>query len=216
MPKLIRSRAIADSLNLVDIPSEIVAPLHGDDLNDDLRPGVVVADYAPALVGADEPLVIEASPPASTSAVQGTGATDTELEAAAEALTNPPDVTALGMLLGRLVLARLDPLPERQVLARITSRTGIAMSVLDRQIAELRRRLNSTGDLSHRTIRPAWSHQLRFDLTGQPERNEANVITALSCDEAFAGAIVFDAFRQEIVVTRPLPWDATGVAAPRP
>ena len=131
-----------------------------------------------------------------------------ELEAAAEALTNPPDVTALGALLGRLVLARLDPLPERQVLARMKSRTGIAMSVLDKQIAELRRRLNTTGDLSHRAIRPAWSHKLRLDLAGQPERNEANVITALSCDEAFAGAIVFDEFRQEILVTRPLPWDA--------
>ena len=120
------------------------------------------------------------------------------------------------MLLGRLVLARLDPLPERQVLARIKSRTGIAMSVLDKQMAELRRRLNTTGDLSHRAIRPAWSHKLRLDLAGQPERNEANVITALSCDEAFAGAIVFDEFRQEIVVTRPLPWDASGEAAPRP
>ena len=78
------------------------------------------------------------------------------------------------------------------MLARIKSRTGIAMSVLDKQIGELRRRLNATGDLSHRAIRPAWSHQLRLDLAGQPERNEANVITALSCDEAFAGAIVFD------------------------
>ena len=125
-------------------------------------------------------------------------------------------MTALGMLLGRLVLARLDPLPERQVLARIKSRTGIAMSVLDKQMAELRRRLNTTGDLSHRAIRPAWSHKLRLDLAGQPERNEANVITALSCDEAFAGAIVFDAFRQEIVVTRALPWDASGESAPRP
>jgi putative DNA primase/helicase len=62
-----------------------------------------------------------------------------DLEAAAELLANPPDVTALGMLLGRVVLAHLDPLPERQVLARIKSRTGIAMSVLDKQMAELRR-----------------------------------------------------------------------------
>ena len=139
-----------------------------------------------------------------------------DLEAAAEALTNPPDVTALGMLLGRLVLARLDPLPERQVLGRIKARTGIAMSVLDKQMAELRRRLNTTGDLSHRAIRPAWSQRLRLDLVGQPERNEANVITALTSDEAFAGAIVFDEFRQEIVVTRPLPWDASGEVSPRP
>ena len=120
------------------------------------------------------------------------------------------------MLLGRLVLARLDPLPERQVLARIKTRTGIAMSVLDKQMAELRRRLNTTGDLSHRAIRPAWSHKLRLDLAGQPERNEANVITALSCDEAFAGAIVFDEFRQEIVVTPALALGRAGEAAPRP
>ena len=78
------------------------------------------------------------------------------------------------------------------------------MAVLDKQLAELRRRLNSAGDLSHRAIRPAWSHKLRLDLVGQPERNEANVITALSCDEAFASAIMFDEFRQEIIVTRPL------------
>ena len=43
----------------------------------------------------------------------------------------------------------------------------------------------------------------------QPERNEANVITALSNDEAFAGALVFDEFRQEILVNRALPWDQT-------
>ena len=143
-------------------------------------------------------------------------ALSTELEAAAEALTNPPDAAALGALLGRLVLARLDPLPERQVLARIKTGTGIPMAVLDKQIAELRRRLNATGDLSHRVIRPAWSQRLRLDLSGQPERNEANVITALTSDEAFAGAIVFDAFRQEIVVRRPLPWDAPGGPATRP
>ena len=36
------------------------------------------------------------------------------------------------MLLGRIVLASLDPLPERQVLARIKSCTGIGMAVLDK------------------------------------------------------------------------------------
>ena len=49
-----------------------------------------------------------------------------------------------------------------------------------------------------------------------PERNEANVITALSCDEAFAGTLVFDEFRQEIVVNRPLPWDEGDADTPRP
>ena len=38
---------LADRLNLADIPSEIVAPLHGDDFNDDLQRGAVAADYAP-------------------------------------------------------------------------------------------------------------------------------------------------------------------------
>ena len=159
------------------------------------------------------PEVAEVASAAEATERSDRGVRRAELEAAAEALTNPPDVTALGMLLGRLVLARLDPLPERQVLARIKSRTGIAMSVLDKQMAELRRRLNTTGDLSHRAIRPAWSHKLRLDLAGQPERNEANVITALSCDEAFAGAIVFDEFRQEIVVT---PAVALGRSPARP
>jgi predicted P-loop ATPase len=191
-----------------------VAPLHGDDFNDDLMRGAVAADYAGARVPADEPPTVDAlsSVPSATEL----SATATELEAAAEALTNPRDVTALGMLLGRLLLARLEPLPERQVLARIKSRTGIAMSVLDRQMAELRRRLNTTGDLAHRAIRPIWSKKLRLDLAGQPERNEANVIAALSCDEAFAGAIAVDAFRQEILVMRALPWDGADDPIPRP
>ena len=189
-----------------------MAPLHGDDFNDDLQRGAVAADYGRA-PDAAEP---EAAPAPVAGEPERPATLCAELEAAAEALTNPPDVAALGTLLGRLVLARLDPLPERQVLARMKSRTGIAMSVLDQQIAELRRRLNTTGDLSHRAIRPAWSHQLRLDLAGQPERNEANVITALSCDEAFAGAIVFDEFRQEIVVTPAAALGRAGEAAPRP
>ena len=131
-------------------------------------------------------------------------------------LGNPPDVSALGTLLGQLVTARLDPLPERQVLAAIKTATGIAVSILDKQIGELRRRLNTTGDIHHRPIRPRWANQLRLDLAGTPERNEANVITALSCDEAFAGALVFDEFRQEIMVARKLPWDDQLIPLPRP
>ena len=54
-----------------------------------------------------------------------------------------PMYRRLGQLLGQLVKARLDPLPERQVLAAIKTATGIAVSILDKQIGELRRRLNS-------------------------------------------------------------------------
>ena len=72
------------------------------------------------------------------------------------------------------------------------------------------------GTSIERPIRPRWASQLRLDLAGTPERNEANVITALSNDEAFAGALVFDEFRQEILVIRPLPWDAATARLPRP
>jgi predicted P-loop ATPase len=75
-----------------------------------------------------------------------------------------------------------------------------------------RRRRN----IHHRPSRPRWASQLRLDLAGRPERNGANVITALSCDEAFAGTLVFDEFRQEIMVARRLPWDDQLIALPRP
>ena len=166
--------ALADRLNIAGITNAIVSPLHGDDFNDDLRHGATAADYQQA-----EPAPINA--PAAPS-------TASEFEAAARALTNPPDLTILGSLLGQLVMARLEPLPERQVLAAIKTATGIAVSILEKQICELRRRLNTTGNIHHRPIRPRWANQLRLDLAGTPERNEANVITALSNDEAFAGA----------------------------
>ena len=193
---------LADRLNLAGIANAIVAPRHGDDFNDDLRRGATAADYAAAM---DE------APPAP--AVLRTLA---EFDAAAQALTSPPDLQALGRILGQLVQARLEPLPERQVLTAIRNATGIAVSILEKQIAELRRRLNATGDVARPAIRPRWAGRLRLDLTGTPERNEANVITALSSDEAFAGTLVFDEFRQEIVVNRPLPWDHDAAAIPRP
>src|SRR4051794_26838513 len=112
-------------------------------------------------------------------------------------------------------MARLEPLPERQVLAAIKTATGIAVSILEKQICELRRRLNTTRNIHHWPILPRWANQLRLDLAGTPERNEANVITALSNDEAFAGALMFDEFRQEIQVARALPWDQHSVL-PRP
>lgn len=193
--------ALADRLNMANVPNTIVRPLHGDDFNDDLRHGATAADYHNA-----DPVAVHAPVVPATAA---------EFEAAARNLTNPPDVSALGSLLGQLVLARLEPLPERQVLLAIKSATGIAVSILEKQIGELRRRLNKTGDIHHRPVRPRWANQLRLDLTGSPERNEANVITALSNDEAFAGAIVFDEFRQEILVMRALPWDDQPPTLPR-
>ncbi|PHK93858.1 P-loop ATPase [Pseudoroseomonas rhizosphaerae] len=194
---------LADQLNLADIPSRIVGPLHGDDFNDDLRQGVTAADYPPA-------------EPAGQAAAAPPPATAQELVAAAAALTNPPDLAPLSELLGRLVTARLEPLPERQVLAAIKTATGIAVSILEKQLVELRRRLNATGDLRQPPIRPPWAGLLRLDAGGAPERNEANVLTALTNDVAFVGTLVFDEFAQEIVVTRALPWDAAETTLPRP
>lgn len=193
---------LADRLNAADIPSTIVTPLHGDDVNDDLGRGAKATDYR----AEPEPVA-----PPSLPAVDDP---DT-LVAAATTLANPPDLAALGQLLGRVALARLDPLPERQVLAAIKASTGIAVSILTRQLGELRRRVDVTGDPNAPIPKPRWFGRLRMDLSGTPERNEANVIIALSSDEAFAGAIAFDEFAQQIVVCRPLPWDDTNAIFPR-
>lgn len=197
---------LADRLNLADIPSRILAPLHGDDFNDDLRRGATAADY-------DER---QPDPRPDPPAAAPGPATVEELLAAAADLTRPPDAAPLSDLLGRLAMARLDPLPERQVLAAVKTATGIAVSILEKQLVELRRRLNATGDVRRAPVRPPWASLLRIDAGGTPERNEANVITALSLDAAFAGALVFDEFSQEIMVARALPWDPAGVPLPRP
>jgi putative DNA primase/helicase len=197
---------LADRLNAADIANAIVVPLHGDDFNDDLRRGATATDY---------PMADGQPPKTAPLAASPAPATVAEFEAAARVLTNPPDLATLGALLGRLVLARLEPLPERQVLAAIKSATGIAVSILEKQIGELRRRLNATGDMHRAPIRPPWASQLRLDLAGTPERNEANVITAVTNDEAFAGALAFDEFRQEVLVMRSLPWDEPPTAVPR-
>lgn len=196
---------LADRLNVADIPSRIIAPLHGDDFNDDLRRGVTAADYEQA-AGAERKAPATAAAPAKVE----------DLLAAASSLTRPPDSEPLADLLGRLALARLDPLPERQVLAAVKTATGIAVSILEKQLVELRRRVNATGDVRRAPIRPPWASLLRIDAGGAPERNEANVITALSLDAAFTGALMFDEFSQEIIVARALPWDPAGTVHPRP
>jgi putative DNA primase/helicase len=190
--------ALAERLNAAGVANKIISPLHGDDFNDDLRHGTAAKDY---------PNMAPRAAPSLTTAG--------EFEAAARALTKPPELHALGAILGQIVTARLEPLPERQVLSSIRATTGIPVAILEKQIGELRRRLNVTRDVHRQSLRPRWASQLRLDLAGTPERNEANVITALSSDEAFAGALVFDEFRQEILVTRKLPWDESTRTLPR-
>lgn len=190
--------ALADRLDKAGVAITIVSPLHGDDFNDDLRRGAAARDY--------KCMLPRAAPLLTTAA---------DFESAARALTRPPELKALVAILGQIVTARLEPLPERQVLSSIKAATGIPVAVLEKQIGELRRRLNATGDIHRQPMHPRWTSQLRLDLAGTPERNEANVITALSNDEAFAGALVFDDFRQEILVTRSLPWDDSITSPPR-
>lgn len=199
---------LADRLNVANIPSAVRTPLHGDDFNDDLLQGAAAADYITKLADATA-----TSEPAG--AASASPATVEDLIAAAGSLTNPPDMAPLSALLGQLVTLRLEPLPERQVLTAIKTATGIAVSILTKQVAELRRRLNATGDVTQAPIRPRWSALLRMDINGTPERNEANVITALSFDPTFAGVLAFDEFAQEIVAARPLPWDGTETSHPR-
>ena len=185
---------LADRLNVAGIENEIVAPRHGDDFNDDLRKGAVAADYNKgSATGGTVPE--EPAPPASFD----------DLRAAALKLAFPPDMADLSRLLGHLARARLDPVAERDVLVAIKATARIPVSVTEKQIRDLRRRLGSAGTAP--VPRPAWFGQLRTGPDGSPERNEANVITALSHDEAFAGTLIFDEFRQEIAVNRPLPWD---------
>lgn len=201
---------LSDRLNRADIPNEIVLPLNGDDFNDDLMRGARAEDYR---AGQDVPAINEIA------GAEGLPVGDNAIEAlvaAADALTNPPDITGLGQLLGRIALARLDPLPARQILARIKTATGIPMAILEKQLLELGRRVNASGDPNARIAKPAWFNRLRQDMAGTPERNEANVIIALTSDVAFAGVLAFDDFAQAIVVRQPLPWDGATGPFPRP
>ena len=184
---------LADRLNQADIPSAIVAPLHGDDFNDDLGKGAVAAHYNMGVATAEPPAEAP-SPPSNFD----------DLRAAALNLTFPPDMGDLSRLLGQLARTRLDPVEEREVLVGIKSTTRIPVSVVEKQVRDLRRRVGANGTP---TMRPAWFCQIRTGADGSPERNEANVITAIANDEAFAGTLIFDEFRQEVIVNRPLPWD---------
>jgi len=191
--------ALGERLTIAGIAFEIVVPLHGDDFNDDLRHGVTAADYAP--------------PP--TTVVRKILESSNDIHGAAVMLTKPADPAALGEVLGAMARQRFDPLTERTLLASIRQACGVPVSVLEKQIADLRKRVSAGADLSGRPSRALWASRLQTDLSGMPERNEANVMVALDSDPAFAGTIVFDQFKMQITVTRPLPWDEAHIKHPR-
>ena len=188
---------LADRLNVADIENAIITPLHGDDFNDDLVKGATAADYAPP----------------SATPIPTLPQTEPELTAAALALTFPPDIPALGRLLGALALARPDQLVRRQVLNAVKATTRMPITVLEKQLRDLERRYNGAAAP---IIRPDWTSRLRLSDDGKPERNEANAITALSGDEIFAGTLILNEMRQEIMALRSLPWDTGDVGPPRP
>ena len=103
------------------------------------------------------------------------------------------------------------------MLTAIKSATGIAVSILEKQVGELRRRLNATGDVAPagRSAR-AGPTGCASTWTARPSATRPTSSPRCRCDEAFAGTLVFDEFRQEIMVTRPLPWDEADAALPRP
>ncbi len=191
---------LADRLRDAGIDHTIVAPIHGDDFNDDLRRGTTVADYAPK--AADAP----ASPPPVDDA--------TALTAEATALAHGDSAGALAIL-DRMVRARLETLEEDGILAAVKQAAGLSMGGLRRQVQVMRRRFNASAGQTTARVRSPWAERLRVDATGLPERNEANVMVALEHDAAFTGALVFDAFAEMILVQRPLPWSAPHEDLPR-
>ena len=202
---------LSDRLNVADITNTIVWPLHGDDFNDDLLRKARVKDYDNQTLPAHFSEITEAV----ASSVPAANDADT-LMAVADTLTNPPEMEPLSKLLGRIALARLDPLPERQLLDRIKCSTGIAVSILTKQMAELHRRVTATGNPNSQIPKPAWYGRLRLDMANSPERNEANVMIALNSDPTFAGVLAFDEFAQKVIVRQPLPWDNNDANLPRP
>lgn len=175
------------------ICADIRSPLHGDDFNDDLKREATASDY-PSLARA-------------VTITQPTVSSREDLEEFAGRITKPADGLMLGQMLSMLVRAQLEPVAEQQMLALIKRNSGLPISALRDQVKLLKRRFNLTGDTGKDPEAPKWFGQLRRDFLGQPERNESSVITAMSHDPAFAGVIVFDEFRQEILVTKALPWD---------
>ena len=144
-------------------------PLHGDDFNDDLLRETQAKDDDNQIVPASIPETIKPCKPVEprSNVTSMTSADDAgTLLNMADTLTNPPEMTALSNLLGRLALAQLDPLPERQILDRIKCTTGIAVSILTKQMAELHRRVNATGNPNAGITKPAWYGRLRTDMTG--------------------------------------------------
>lgn len=133
-----------------------------------------------------------------------------DIEAMIDGLPASPEPLEVSKIISVIVRAKLDPIVEQQVLTRLKRQSGLPMSALRDQVKVLKKRLGGANVIGL----PTWQGQIRRNMFGQPERNEANAIIALKGDAAFSGAIIFDEFRQEILVTKPMPWEV-GSKLPR-
>jgi len=205
--------ALAERATAAGIEHRIVTPLYGDDFAHDLSRGAGAAEYQQQTTQSDVFSSPDPSLDASPDLPQARLSLQTvqDIEAAARTLGFPPDMTLLGRLLGAIATVQPDPVSARQVLTVVKMTTRIPIAVLEKQLRDLRRQLGANQEV----IRPRWAARLRIGENGTPERNEANVITALTNDAAFVGqeggALAFDAFRLEVILARPTPWETEPV-----
>jgi len=67
--------------------------------------------------------------------------------------------------------------------------------------------LENTHPFMQEGLAPKWWWQLQVTDYGKPRPVAYNVAIALSQDPALAGAPRYDAFRNQVMLCRPVPWD---------
>jgi hypothetical protein len=115
--------ALAERLSAAGIDHAVVTPLHGDDFNDDLTKGATAADYG---IGEEEPPDFE------------------KLMRQVEAMQEGGGVE-LGAIYARIAVAKLEVYQEDRLYALIRNKTRISIPTSRRQVASLRRQINSAA-----------------------------------------------------------------------
>lgn len=184
------------------LPCSIMLAKNGDFL-DDLLAGCQMSDYSPY---ADDQLPQVADMP------KWTFETLQDLAGKMREGSSPDE---LGQLIQEMVRAELDPIQEDRIFQIVKKSAKIPMGTLRDATTRIKRMYGATGEIERSAARPPWHAMLRKDVFGVPERNESSVITGLTNDPAFAGAIGVDEFQLEIVVLKPLPWDTAAKRVPR-
>ena len=173
----------------------IVRPVHGDDLNDDLRKGATRADYEAASK-------IERRGPSQANATPDGGDFQRLQDAASSLAVN--DALAVSALLVKIVQARLSEAELYQILMIIKATSRIPKGALDKMLNEIKKKLKS-GNASK--PEPAWMKMMLLNDFGSPHAHEENVIKALSNAPEWAGVIAYDEFALRIMILQPPPWN---------